>query len=219
MAEKEMYELKRLRAILRQNPHLRYILFLPAFLICFFTLERLIAPEDVRWWVYSPLDDLIPFWEGFVIPYYFWYPLLFVTGLLLLLKDVPNFKNYMRFLIFGFGGALLFCLIVPNGQLLRPEAFSNDNALSRLVGLMYSMDTNTNVFPSMHVIGSVAAAGAAWKSAALKKLRLPWTLLAVAVSLSTVFIKQHSVLDIFGALAFCLPLWILIYGERQSAAR
>lgn len=208
--------MKKLRSFLRQNPHLRYILFLPAFLVCFFSLERLIEPGDVVWWVYSPMDDFVPFLEGFVIPYYLWYPLLFVTGLLLLLRDVPNFRKYMRFLIFGFGGALLFCLIVPNGQLLRPESFPRDNILTRFVELMYSMDTNTNVFPSMHVIGSVAAAGAVWKSAALRKLRLPWTLLALAVSVSTVFIKQHSLLDIFGAMLFCLILWYLIYGKREE---
>ena len=34
------------------------------------------------------------------------------------------------------------------------------------------------------------------------------------MSLSTVFIKQHSVLDVLGGLLFCLPLWFFIYGKR-----
>ena len=114
-------------------------------------------------------------------------------------------------MIFGFGAALVFCLLVPNGQDLRPENFARDNVFTRLVGLMYRMDTNTNVFPSMHVIGSVAAAVAVCKSSGLRRLRLPWIIIAAAVSISTVFIKQHSVLDIFGGLLFCLPIYWLLY--------
>ena len=211
-----MFPLKKLRTYLKQNPHLWYILFVPAFLACFFSLEVFVTPDKPYWSVYIPLDDRIPFLEGFVLPYYLWYPLLFATGLLLLLKDVPNFTRYMRFLIFGFGVALVFCLLVPNGQDLRPESFPRSNVLTALVGLVYSMDTNTNVFPSMHVIGSVAAAAAIWKSAPLRSLRPAWTLLAALISLSTVFIKQHSVLDIIGALALCVPLYLLIYKKKEE---
>ncbi len=208
--------MKKLRSYLKHNPHLWYLLFLPAFLICFFSLEAYIGPDRAYWSVYSPLDDAIPFLEFFVLPYYLWYPLLVSTGLMLLLWDVPNFKKYMRFLIIGFGAALLFCLLVPNGQDLRPESFERDNIFTRLVAMMYRMDTNTNVFPSMHVIGSVAAAVAVWKSQRLRPLRLPWLILAVAISLATVFIKQHSIVDVFGGLAFCLPIYWWIYVRRSN---
>lgn len=208
--------MKRLLQYLKRNPHLWYLLFVPAFLVCFFALEAHISPSEPYWSVHIPLDDRIPFCEAFVIPYYLWYPLLFSTGLLLLIMDVPNFKKYMQFLIIGFGAALVFCLLVPNGQDLRPESFERSNIFTRLVGLMYQMDTNTNVFPSMHVIGSVAAAAAVFKSGKLRKLRLPWLVLAVAISLSTVFIKQHSILDILGALALCLPIYCLLYGRAHS---
>ena len=206
--------MKKFRLYLRKNPHLWYILFLPAFLICFFALEKFVDSDRVIWWVSSPLDGRIPFLEGFVLAYYLWYPLLALTGFLLLWKDVPNFKKYMQFLIFGFGAALLFCLLIPNGQDLRPGSFARDNVFTRLVGLMYSVDTNTNVFPSMHVIGSVAAAAAVCRSGKLKPLRPLWLVVAVAISLSTVFIKQHSVLDIFGGILFCLPIYLLLYGRK-----
>ena len=188
-----------------------YLLFVPAFLICFFALEAFIGPDREYWCVWCPLDDVIPFCEVFVIPYYLWYPFLFVTGLMLLRRDVPGFCRYMRFLIFGFGAALLFCLLVPNGQELRPESFVRDNALTRLVGLMYSMDTNTNVFPSMHVIGSAAGAAAICKSGRFKKLRPLWIVLALAISAATVFIKQHSVLDVLGGAAVSAVLYMVIY--------
>ncbi len=207
-------KLKRLILYLRDNLHLLYLLFLPAFLICFFALESYIGPDRPYWSVRSPLDEVIPFLEVFVLPYCLWYPMLFATGLMLLLWDVPNFKRYMLFLSIGFGAALLFCLLVPNGQDLRPESFAHSNILSRLVAALYRADTNTNVFPSMHVIGSVAAAVAVWKSERLRFLRIPWLILATAICLSTVFIKQHSILDVFGGLGFCLPIYWGIYGKK-----
>ena len=36
-------------------------------------------------------------------------------------------------------------------------------------------------------------------------------ILALLISASTVLIKQHSVLDILGALAFIVPLYIAVY--------
>lgn len=215
----EMRKLKKLRAYLKENPHLYYILFVPAFLLCFFSLESYIGPEQDYWSVYSPLDEHIPFIEYFVLPYYLWYPLLFSTGLILLLRDIPAFKKYMLFLIISFGGALLICLLVPNGQDLRPESFPRSNIFSSLVGLMYSMDTNTNVFPSMHVLGSVAAAAAVFKSEKTQALRPLWLLLAILISASTVFIKQHSILDVLGALVLALPIYMALYfrgrGEKK----
>ena len=65
--------LKRLPDIRRpENRYLWYILVLPAFVICFFLLERF-GPENY-WVSYIPLDDKIPFCEYFVLPYVLWYP-------------------------------------------------------------------------------------------------------------------------------------------------
>ncbi len=208
--------MKALKNYIKNRPHAKYALFLPAFLACFFSLEALIQPEDVVWWVYCRLDDTIPFLEGFAISYYLWYPLLIGTGVILLHSDGEGFKKYILFLIIGFGATLLFDLIVPNGQALRPESFPRDNALTALVGLMYSMDTPTNVFPSMHVIGSIAAAAAAYKSEKLRSLRPLWTVLAVFISLSTVFIKQHSILDIVGGLIFSAVIYFIVYAGSSG---
>ena len=86
--------LKRLPDIRRpENRSLWYILVLPVFVICFFLLEWF-GPENY-WASYIPLDDKIPFCEYFVLPYVLWYPFMFGTGLLLLIKDHDGFKRYM----------------------------------------------------------------------------------------------------------------------------
>lgn len=204
----------KIKTFFRKNPHIFYLLFLPAFLICFFALEKLIPPERVRWWVSSPIDAAIPFAEIFVIPYCLWYPLLIATGLILLFRDVPAFKKYMLSLSLCFGAALLICLLIPNGQALRPAVFPRENILTRLVSALYRVDTPTNVFPSMHVLGSVAAAGVALISPSMRRLRPVWLALSFTVCLSTMFIKQHSFLDVLGGLFLGIPLCFFIYRRK-----
>ncbi|MDD6189417.1 MAG: hypothetical protein PUB32_07575 [Clostridiales bacterium] len=196
---------------LKENRYLWYILVLPAFLIAFFALERF--GSESYWVSYIPLDDRIPFCEFFVLPYVLWYPFLFGTGLFLMLKDHDGFKNYMRFIGIAFGLALLFCAIFPNGQDLRPEEFPRDNIFTWLIGLLYTADDNQNVLPSMHVLGSCAAASALCLSPKVKSraVKLGAVLLAVLISVSTVFVKQHSALDIITAIPPAAVIFLVIY--------
>ena len=197
---------------MKKHPEYWYILFVPGFLLCFFTVERLIPADGDYWVSYLPLDDRIPFLEMFVVPYCLWYPLLFFTGLALLLTDVPEFRRYMQFLILGFGFSLVFCLVFPNGQELRPQPFERDNLFTCVLGKLYAVDTNTNVLPSMHVIGCAAAAVAAFRTRGpLGRWRWPVLVLAALISASTVLVKQHSILDLFAGAAVSIPIWFLLY--------
>lgn len=180
---------------------LQYALWLPLYLLLFLILERM--PMDRYWATQLPLDAHIPFCEWFVIPYCLWYPFLVITGLYLLRRDRAAFRRYMLFLGTTFLLSAAIWLLVPNGQDLRPAVFPRENPLTALTAGLYRIDTNTNVFPSVHVLGSVGAALAVRDCRALKRKKLLRTgavLLAAAICISTVFIKQHSVLDVVGGL-------------------
>ena len=79
--------------------------------------------------------------------------------------------------------------------------------------LFYSFDTNTNVCPSLHVIGSVAAMFGLWDCKALQSVgwKIAATSIAVCISLSTVFMKQHSIMDVLAALPVCFFGWWIAY--------
>ena len=112
-----------LRKHLAGHPEYLYLLFVPVYLLCFTLVERLVPPEGGYWVSWTPLDDRIPFFESFVVPYCAWYPLLFGVGLELLRSDVPGFKSYMHFLMLGFGFSLLFCLAFPSrGRISLPPS-------------------------------------------------------------------------------------------------
>lgn len=189
--------------LLRRLPwrDMKYALWLPPYLLLFLALERM--PAGSYWATQLPIDSCIPFCEWFIIPYCLWYPLLVAVGLYLLCRDRAAFRRYMLFLGLTFSVSGLIWLLVPNGQDLRPLTFPRENFLTALTAAIYRVDTNTNVFPSVHVVGAVGAALAVWDcrgSEGKPLLRIGAATLAAAICLSTVFVKQHSVLDAVGGL-------------------
>ncbi|MCQ2551366.1 MAG: phosphatase PAP2 family protein [Clostridia bacterium] len=188
--------------------------FLPAYILVFFLVENIVDGQGPYWVSYLPIDDAIPFLEGFIIPYYFWYPLLVGVGLYGLIKEEYPFKRYMTLLAVTFFAAEIFFLLVPNGQDLRPETFEHHNLCTKMIQMIYSVDTNTNVFPSVHIIGALVACIGMWDFKTLKRRNLQRAfvlVITVLICISTVFVKQHSVLDILGGCLFVAIGYIFVY--------
>lgn len=201
---------------------LTYAIYVPIYIGLFFVVEKLV-PESADYWVsYVFLDDYIPFREEFIIFYYLWYPALVGMGIFLLINDEAEYKRYMLSIIITFTFTLIFCLLVPNGQDLRPEVFPRDNLFTHMIAAIYKADTNTNVMPSVHAIGSFLGLISTHRTKKIKNklsifvLDLLWILIAI----STCFVKQHSILDIFGSMALCLIVYIVrIYIEDDFNLR
>lgn len=172
--------------------------------------ERVILRRSyhVMW---CPLDDRIPFCEWFMIPYMFWFVFLVGMHLYLLLMDVPAFRRMMQFIVLTYYGALLIFLLYPTCQHLRPAEFARDNFLTRFIADFYAFDTNTNVCPSLHCVGSMAVVFAAWDTKGLRRHRLGITLMGLLISVSTVFVKQHSILDVFCGMVLSGTAGMAVY--------
>ena len=197
--------------------NLAYAAFWPFFGLCFYALEWLV-PGRVYHVMYHPMDDLNPFCELFLIPYLFWFAFMGFAYVYAFFADGAAFRRMMRFTILTYGGGLLMFLLYPTCQNLRPEVFLRDNVLTRTMAWFYTTDTSTNVCPSLHVCGSLAAAWglldtrrfstAGWKRAILA--------VALTICVSTVFVKQHSVLDMLWGFGFSGFAWLAVYGEKAS---
>ena len=201
-----------LRPPVRRGAHLWWLLFWPVYWLRYPLIEH--CRGTVQYTpVHCPLDDLIPFCEGFLVPYMLWMPLMVALCLYTLVFDEDSFRRYSRFLVIAMSASTVIFLLWPSCQELRPEVFPRDNLLIRCVGLLYAADTNTNVFPSEHAIGSVAVWLAARRARGpwAQRLRVPVCILAVLACISTVFLKQHSVLDLLGAVPVCLAAWWLSF--------
>lgn len=197
--------------------HLKYLAYWPVFGLLFLTVERLWIRE--RYYPVScPLDDRIPFCEYFLIPYLFWFVFLAGIHVYTLLYDTESFKKLMQFIIVSYSAAMLIYIVLPNCQELRPVIFERDNIFTHFIERFYQFDTNTNVCPSIHVIGSVAVMLCAWNSRHFntKGWRIAFGLAALLISISTIFLKQHSVVDIIAAIPICVIAYMVSFRKDKS---
>ena len=207
-----------MKKYIQEHKYVLLVLYLPIYLIWFALVERMVPSTEGCFVSYLPLDDKIPFLPGFILAYVLWYPFLIVPVVVTLLKDDRRaFIRYAAFIIAGFSISLTICMIWPNCQLLRPSDVDTSTLCGWLVNAIYSADTPTNVLPSMHVVGCMAVLAVTFDSKYLKKVRIPAVIIAVAICAATVFVKQHSILDVFAALALSLVLYLIIYVAARRA--
>lgn len=184
-----------------------YALF---YLTFFALLERTIQTPDLL--VHCQLDDLIPFCKYAIIPYSLWFPWIPFTLFFILYKgERSDFWRLCLPLFAGMTMALLFYAIVPNGLALRPRYVPGNDIFAKAVRSLYRTDTPMNVCPSIHVFNSVTLMLAYYRTRCFDAPRLRWmrpaaAVLCVSITLSTMLLKQHSVIDVvFGMLlAFAL---------------
>lgn len=164
--------------------------------------------------IHSPIDDKIPFLEIFVVPYLLWFVFIAAVFLYFFFTDVNGFYKLCKFMFTGMTIFLVISTLMPNGLNLRPTYFERDNVFVDLVRQIYMIDTPTNVLPSLHVFNSLAACIAIRYSENLKKHKgIRWSayILAGLIVLSTVFLKQHSVIDVMAAFLMAYVLHGIVY--------
>ncbi len=198
------------------SPEYRHLLLLGGWIVYFtlyFLTENLIPAESctpVHCWI----DDVIPFCEIFIIPYFGWYFLIVFSLLYFLRHDTDQFKRLQIYIMITQGLAMLCYIFFPTRQDLRPESFPRDNVFTWLIGILYAGDTNTGVCPSLHVAYSLGIASTWLKEkTATWKMKTFVVVFVILVCLSTMFIKQHSAVDFFVALPVCLIAELCVFGK------
>ena len=196
----------------REMDNWKLLLFWPVYGLAFYSLEW-VFPQEYYQPMYHPLDELIPFNEWFVIPYVFWYIYMAGSVAYTFFRDKEAFRQMMHFYMIVFGVSTVVFFLYPTCQNFRPAVFPRENILTRTMGLLYSMDTNTNVCPSLHVSGGIGAAlgFVATKRFSTRGWKIINTLIAASICASTVFVKQHSVIDVFWGLVLSWGAWRLAF--------
>lgn len=220
---KEVFKMKRKDSFylwLRENKHAYLMLYFIVYLALYFAVEVLTTP---KYWVHSPIDDMIPFCEIFVIPYYGWF-LLFPGSLVYFLWKQQK-EEYLRLWCLMFMGATFIFItyfVFPTGLQLRPEITRN-NILCKLMQLTWAVDTPTNVCPSLHVSITTSIMVVMAKSEYMKNHKRLMYLVDAAgilIIMATVFVKQHSVIDVFwGAVITVIFYFVVYYGPVDKCIR
>ncbi|MBE5882087.1 MAG: phosphatase PAP2 family protein [Lachnospiraceae bacterium] len=171
------------------------------------------------------IDSYIPFCEYFIIPYLIWFGYIAVAVITFMFLDRKDYYKLCAMLGTGMTIFLFISYIWPNGLQLRPEVYPRDNLCTDLVKILQTADTSTNVFPSMHCYNSIVVNAAIWKNDKLgKRIGIKWSsmILCVLILLSTLFLKQHSLMDLIAALimfvVFYIPLYVIpeLQTKKQS---
>ena len=202
----------------RCKPHLWYQLYWVVYLIWFFWLDNTITQP--KYIIHAPLDDLIPFNEWFVIPYCSWFLLLVAVTALLWWKDTASYDKLCLMMFSGMTFCLIVYMLLPNGLDLRPtvEEIGRSNPAMWVMQLLWKADASVNVCPSIHCQSTACMAIAISESKlaeerpVLRPIALVW---AALICLSTVFTKQHSVLDVVCGLAVAVVWLPVLYRGRN----
>ena len=195
--------------------HALLTLYTPVYLLCGQYLEQTITTEFTA--LNSPIDNLIPFIPIFIIPYLLWFVYVAGSAVYFIFNSQRDFIKLMSFLIIGMTAYIIICYIFPNGLYeFRPAELRDDNIINRLVAWLYQTDTSTNVFPSIHVYNSIGVHVAINKSDKIKSrfIKNASFVLCVLICLSTIFLKQHSIIDVVGGCVMGRIVYILIYKTR-----
>ena len=193
--------------------HCLFALYIFIYLPWFMYLEG--RDHIVHTEIHCFLDDIIPFCEIFIIPYLLWFFYIVATCIYLYLKaERGEFLRFAFAMAMGMTTSLIICQFFPNCVKLRPQDLNIDGFLSGLIGGLYNVDTSTNVFPSVHALNSLIACVALERNKYFKKhkiLRVLNITLCVSICLSTMFLKQHSALDVVGSLVLYGILFVVLY--------
>ena len=169
-------------------------------------------------------DDYIPFCEYFIVPYLLWFPYQILTVLYFIFRN-KNKKEYYQLIFNMMMGMTVFLIVsyaYPNVLHLRPSEFPRENVFTDMVRWLYRTDTPTNVLPSIHVFNSIGCAIALIKSKKFKDnkpMHIFAIISAVLITLSTMFIKQHSFMDAVAASIIAYVLYQLIYKREHPRLR
>lgn len=190
------------------------LLYWPLFGLGFQLLERI--PFKAYHSVSCFVDGLIPFCSWFAIPYFFWFIYIIGSLVYFLFRDREIFTRYMLYIIVTYTFTLGIYIVYPTSQPLRPE-LTGGEAFYPVMKWLYAFDTNTNVCPSLHVIGSFAVMFAALGCEGLKKrgIRIFYVVSNAAICLSTMFMKQHSVIDVFWGLVVSLTAYPAAFSQNS----
>lgn len=166
--------------------------------------------------IHTWLDDQIPFCEYFIIPYVVWFFFnAWVVGWFVLHAPKREYYRLITALMLGMTVFLVVSVVYPNRLDLRPDYVNTTGLCGKLVAFLYSTDTSTNVLPSIHVYNTVVLCHALNMNALMRRRKgflAACNVLGILIILSTMFLKQHSVIDV--SLGLVMGVLIQLVSDR-----
>lgn len=156
------------------------------------------------------IDEKIPF-----NPHFVWTYILYYFVALMPVMVVPDIKEFRRmvgaYLMMYFMGFLTF--IVFPVKMVRPELIGDGYSLW-LLRKIYNADNGYNCFPSMHVANAYLASFFSFKFN--KPYGSVVYIIAFLITISTLFIKQHYIVDLIAGILLAYFVYRFSYYRFSS---
>lgn len=186
-------------------------LTLLGWLVIYFFVNRLQVNPQNRLDLATKLDAKIPFVPQLALVYFSTY--IFVVQPFILLSEARQFY----WMLASFGSitviASLIHATVPS-KVERNETLETNGLSGKMIGLFQKACKPYGNFPSMHVALSVPVVGANFIVAGptAGSITLVW---AILIAVSTLYTKQHYILDVLaglvgGVLIYSLTYWLIL---------
>ena len=166
-----------------------------------YNVSRLITTGMTHYDLTTPLDTALPFVPFFMWIYVFLAYFQWIFGFIMVAKEKKETGNYIFSAeIIAKLITLFFFLVLPT-IIARPSA--EGPGLSNLCcRIVYATDGADNCFPSVHCLESWILFRATFRMERTgKKYQWFMFITTILICLSTVLVKQHFVVDVFGAIA------------------
>lgn len=196
-----------------------YLLIIFVILISWFEyLKKTIVPVHI---MYCSFDLSIPFVKEFIVPYFFWFIYMALSFLYFGIVSRKEYYRLLKFISLSMCLGYIIFILYPNGQFARPLVVGDD-VFSKMVKFLYLTCETNNVFPSLHVANAVGVHLSVAYSDKLKNkpiIKLVSFILLILICASTVFVKQHSIIDVLGGFVLSFVVYMVIYQAPKLFVR
>lgn len=204
------------RLHLQKNRIIAVALLFATFMLPYALAQTLVQALDLR--VYSvalPLDAYIPLIPVFLIPYLGCF-LHWGATFYLVARDEKCLSRFFAVVFLGAWVCFFIFVFFPTGM-ERPPV-EDAGALAWLLKTVYSADEALNLFPSLHCFMSYLCLRSVWKQNDIARWYQFFSLaLALLVFASTVFVRQHYMLDIPAGILLVEITWQMAKSKRINA--
>ena len=140
-----------------------------------------------------------------------WLPYLVAGMIAIAIRSRKLSRKTSYMLMAGMTLFIIISLVYPNMLELRAAIPDRRNIFMDCINYLHSIDTPTDVLPSLHVYDAIVVAAGLHLTFRDKKVMLVLSdILTALIVLSTLFIKQHSIIDVISAIVMFIPVFIII---------
>ncbi len=153
------------------------------------------------------LDGHIPFVPAFLIPYIGCF-IHWLATFYIIYRDEDGFARLFTAAVMGYAAGFIVFICWPT-TMQRP-VIEAEGVWRFIYTIICTLDEPLNLLPSIHCFVSFLCCVSTIKSSSVPRWYAAFsTVMLMLVCLSTLFVKQHCVLDVFAGVALGSMAWLL----------